>query len=128
VDIETMRIWDGGGGSRIVILVSFDMFLGNRGWKRLENEESLVCDIEVGLESALETPEGRMGESTADDCFVVNISSDGVGGDLVGSKMKPSQESSIDVETGKMAKTFDSGGGGIGEVVDGVPSDRGATG
>jgi hypothetical protein len=127
LDVQTVGIWDNGFGTRVVIFVRLDMFLNHFSGQRGKDKESLVGDVEVGLESTFETPKGRVGEPT-DDGFIVDVSEDGISSDLVRAKAKPPQEGTIDVQTSEMTETFDAGGCGIFEVINSMAGDRVAAG
>jgi hypothetical protein len=103
------------------------MFLDHFSGQRFKDEERLLGNIEVGLESTFETSKGRVGEPT-DDGFIVNVGSDGIRSDLIGAKAKPLHEGTIDVQTSEMAKTFDTSGSCIFEFINSMASDRGAAG
>jgi hypothetical protein len=49
MNVETIGVGDNSIGARIVILVSFDMFLGDVKRKRLQDLEGLVGDVKVSL-------------------------------------------------------------------------------
>ena len=71
------------------------------------------------MESAFETAEGWVGETT-DHSFVVDVGLYAFDCDVFVAEIEPPEEGAVDIETGEMAESFDSGSRGILELVDGM--------